>query len=189
LVISIANSHNKSARKHVLLAAKHSDAAAAAAKKGDKKSAAIHAKLAVTHTKLATKENVQAKAAVKKVVAVATKVNVAPIPVTVVAAQPAVKAKVVANINVKDYSSRFNKALSKNKKHRVPHVVTAALADDIDTNGVLTEEDVAAAHKKLQAIADVKGSISDTDVIEVALWFQALVDSRNAANNKILLKI
>jgi len=117
--------------------------------------------------------------------------STAPKPVTVVVKLPAVKAKVVSTINIKAFAARFNKALTsiRNKKHRVPHVVTASLADDIDTNGVLTEEDVATAHKKLQAIADVKKTITEADVTETALWFQALCDTRNAANNKILLKI
>jgi len=171
--------------------AKHRDDAAAATKKGDKKTAAVHTKLAATHAKIAAKENAQAKVAVKKVVAVAAKVNVAPKPVAVVVAQPAVKAKITANVNIKAFAARFNTALksAKNKKHRVPHVVTASLADDIDTNGVLTEEDVGEAHKKLQAIADKKASISDDDVTATAIWFQALCDARNAANNKVLLKI
>jgi len=66
------------------------------------------------------------------------------------------------------------------KRRRVPHVVTATLADAIDDAGVLTEEDVATVHKALQRIADRKGQITTHDVVVVGERLEAIVEQRSA---------
>jgi len=173
-----AKKNNKKAQKHRKKAAIHTKKAQAAAKKGDKKTAAKETKKAQKHAKKAVKHTVVAKKEVKKVVAKPSVTAKA-----VIAAKPHASQRDIriAKLSKKLDLAAFAKQLTAGykKKKRVPHVVTAALADAIDDIGLLTEEDVAEAHKELQRIADKTGNITIQDVINVGEKLQRKDDIRS----------
>jgi len=181
-------------------ATKLTTAARTAAKKGDK----------VSSTKLyvaAAKKRAAAKSSTKKAVRILTvqkkkKVvrKAAPVRVTVkkaiTVAKPVVKDaatiarenKVKTKVDIKAITVDF-KAGMKKRHNRVPHTVTAALGDAIDQQmGILTEEDIAEVHKKLQKIADANGDITADDVINAGQELQADFDRRAGATGAATAK-